>query len=164
MTAAAVTTWLSAFEDALAAGDTGAAAGLFLADSYWRDLIAFTWNVKTLEGPAAIAAMLAETLPRVQPRGWRITDGEEPAEAEGVIEAWIEFETAVGRGSGHLRLRDGRCWTLLTTLHELRGHEEPHGPSRPKGVRHGAYRDRTTWLGEREHEASELGASASRTC
>ncbi len=158
-TAATVTTWLSAFEDALAAGDAGAAAALFLADSYWRDLIAFTWNIRTLEGPAAIAAMLAETLPRVQPRGWRITDGEEPAEAGGVIEAWIEFETAVGRGTGHLRLRDGLGWTLLTTLYELAGHEEPHGLSRPKGVRHGAYRDRATWLEEREHEASELGSS-----
>jgi len=33
-TAAAVTTWLSAFGDALAAGDTAAAAALFLADCY----------------------------------------------------------------------------------------------------------------------------------
>ena len=59
----------------------------------------------------------------MKPRGWRTT--EPPAEAEGVTEAWIEFETEVGRGHGHLRLRDGKAWTLLTTLDELKGHEEP---------------------------------------
>jgi putative flavoprotein involved in K+ transport len=158
-TAAAVTTWLSAFGDALAAGDTAAAAGLFLPDCYWRDLIAFTWNIKTLEGRDAITGMLGETLARVRPGNWKITDGEEPADAGGVVEAWIEFETAAGRGCGHLRLRDGLCWTLLTTMYELKGHEEPRGLSRPKGAEHGAHRGRTTWLERREHEAAELGST-----
>ena len=49
--------------------------------------------------------------------------------------AWIEFETAVGRGSGHLRLTDEGAWTLLTTLDELKGHEEPPGERRPQGRR-----------------------------
>jgi putative flavoprotein involved in K+ transport len=155
--AAGVTAWLSQFGDALAAGDPAAAASLFTEDCYWRDLIAFTWNIKTLEGRPAIAAMLAETLPSVQPGNWRITDGEEPAEAGGVVESWISFETAAGRGWGQLRLRDGQCWTLLTTLYELKGYEERHGPSRPKGVQHGADPARTTWLEDREHEAAGLG-------
>ena len=103
--------------------------------------------------------MLAETLPWVQPGGWAITAGEEPAEAGGVTEAWIGFETAAGRGRGHLRLRDGRCWTLLTTLDELKGHEERRGPSRPKGVEHRADPARTTWLEDREQEASGLGVT-----
>ncbi len=42
--------------------------------------------------------MLDATLSRVQPGGWRITAGEEPAEAGGVTEAWIDFETSAGRG------------------------------------------------------------------
>ena len=66
-----------------------------------------------------------------------------------MTEAWIGFETAVGRGSGHLRLRDGKAWTLLTTLYELRGFEEPKGPGRPRGVEHGAERDRLSWLERR---------------
>ena len=107
--AAGVTAWLSEFGDALAAGDPAAAAGLFTEDCYWRDLIAFTWNIKTLEGRAEIAAMLEETLPWVQPGNWKITDGEEPTSAGGVTEAWIVFETPVGRGRGHLRQRDDRC-------------------------------------------------------
>ena len=107
--AAGVTTWLSEFGDALAAGDPAAAAALFTEDCFWRDLIAFTWNIKTMEGRAAVEEMLAATLAQAQPSGWRITDGEEPAEAGGVAEAWIDFETAAGRGRGHVRLRDGRC-------------------------------------------------------
>jgi hypothetical protein len=74
--ATGVTAWLSKFGDALAAGDPAAAAGLFTEDCYWRDLIAFTWNIKTLEGRAEIAGMLEETLPWVQPGNWKITGGE----------------------------------------------------------------------------------------
>ena len=152
-----MTTWLSAFGDALAAGDAAAAAALFTEDCFWRDLVAFTWNIKTLEGRAAISAMLDATLPSVQPGGWAITSGEEPASAGGVTEAWIDFETAAGRGRGHLRLREGRCWTLLTTLDGLRGHEERRGPTRPTGVERRADPARTTWLEDRELEASRLG-------
>ncbi|MGA2828600.1 MAG: NAD(P)/FAD-dependent oxidoreductase [Streptosporangiaceae bacterium] len=154
-----VRTWLSEFSDALASNDTAAAAALFTEDCFWRDLIAFTWNIRTFEGRGEITEMLDETLASVQPSGWRITDGEEPADAGGLTEAWIDFETAAGRGHGHLRLRGGQCWTLLTTLHELKGHEEPKGPRRPMGAEHGAQRDRTTWLENREHEAGELGVT-----
>jgi putative flavoprotein involved in K+ transport len=154
-----VTAWLAAFGDALAARDAAAAAELFTEDCFWRDLIAFTWNIRTLEGRQAIAEMLAATLPSAQPFGWIIRDGEEPAATDGVTEAWIGFETAAGRGLGHLRLRDGRCWTLLTSVYELKGHEEPAGPRRPKGVRHGADPGRVTWREEREQEAAGLGSA-----
>jgi putative flavoprotein involved in K+ transport len=164
--ATAVRAWLTRFGEALNVGNAAAAeaaASLFTEDCFWRDLVAFTWNIRTFEGRDAVAAMLADTLARVQPTGWKVTDGEEPAEAGGVTEAWIEFETAVGRGRGHLRLRPGQggqeaqAWTLLTTLYELKGHEEPQGPNRPKGARHGASRDRTSWLEDRQREETELG-------
>jgi putative flavoprotein involved in K+ transport len=157
-TRAVVDDWLAQFGAALSAGDAARAAALFAADSYWRDLIAFTWNIKTVEGPGEIAAMLEATLPAVRPSGWRLT--EEPAEAGGVTEAWIEFETAAGRGQGLLRLRDGQAWTLLTSLYELKGHEEHRGRTRPKGAVHGVHRDRASWAEEREREARELGYQA----
>jgi len=152
-----VTSWLAAFGDALTAQDPAAAAGLFTEDCFWRDLIAFTWNIRTFEGRAEIAGLVAATMSGAQPFGWKISDGEQPVEADGVTEAWIDFETAAGRGQGHVRLRDGRCWTLLTTLCELRGHEEPQGRLRPHGVEHGANRGRTTWLEDRERESGALG-------
>lgn len=151
-----VMSWLASLDDALTAGDASQAAELFVDDCFWRDLIAFTWNIKTMEGCAEIAAMLESTLPQIQPRAWKITDGE-PTEAGGIIETWIAFETSAGRGRGHLRLRDGKAWTLLTTLYELKGHEEPARDKRPKGAEHGIHRNRESWLDRREREAQELG-------
>ena len=72
-------------------------------------------------------------------------------------EAGSRPETAVGRGTGVLRLRDGKAWTLLTALGELKGHEEPKGDNRPPGAIHGAHPDRLSWLEMREREARELG-------
>jgi putative flavoprotein involved in K+ transport len=150
-----VDSWLSDFSAALAARHVDRAADMFGEQSFWRDLIAFTWNIVTVEGPAGVAHLLRGTLDSTDPSGWRTT--EEPTEAGGVTEAWIEFETAVGRGKGHLRLRDGKAWTLLTTLYELKGHEEPAHDRRPLGTEHGANRERETWRDRREREARELG-------
>ena len=150
-----VLSWLEAFGAALEARDVNAAAALLHAESYWRDLAAFTWNIKTLEGRDAIASMLTTTLDAVAPTNWQL-DGE-PMGADGVTEAWLTFETGAGRGTAHLRLRDGRCWTLLTTLQELRGFEEQSGPTRPLGVQLGAIKNRVTWKQRRDREARELG-------
>ena len=59
--------WLAAFDAALRGGDPAAVTALFVPDCYWRDLLAFTWNIKTMEGPAQIADMLAATLTGVRP-------------------------------------------------------------------------------------------------
>src|SRR3954451_15859446 len=152
---AAVDQWLASFDEALTAGDPAAAAQLFLEDSYWRDLVAFTWNIKTVEGRDGVEAMLGATLAGAKPRNWRVT--EPPDEADGVVTAWLEFETEAGRGNGLVRLKDGKAWTLLTALYELKGHEEPKGPGRSKGVEHHAEKGRETWLEARRREAEELG-------
>ncbi len=157
--ATAVTTWLAEFSAALATNDPARAAALFTEDCFWRDLISFTWNFRTFEGRAEITRMLEATLSRVQPTGWTVTDDEEPAETDGITEAWIDFETSAGRGQGHVRLRGGQCWTLLTTLYELKGYEEPKGLRRPMGAEHGVNRDRTTWLEDREYETQKLGVT-----
>lgn len=43
------TTWLAEFTTALARRDVNAAAGLFARESYWRDLVSFSWNLTTVE-------------------------------------------------------------------------------------------------------------------
>ena len=147
--------WLGDFQSALDARDPERVAALFAAESYWRDLVAFTWNITTAEGREAITDMVASCLDRTTPVGFHAT---EPAtESDGVAEAWIAFETAVGRGKGLLRLKDEGAWTLLTTLYELKGFEENIGPVRPMGVVHGGVKDRQTWAEQREQEAAELG-------
>lgn len=142
---ARVDAWLADFEAALAAGDAQRAAGLFATTSFWRDLVAFTWNLTTVEGREGVADLVAGT--DAGASGFHTT--EEPTEADGLIDAWIGFETTVGRGRGHLRLLEEGAWTFLTTLYELKGHEESAGATRPPGVVHGASRDRTTWSEQR---------------
>src|ERR671933_376547 len=131
----ALTSWLTELGRALDTGDVEAATSLFAGDSYWRDLVTFTWNITTVEGQAGIADLLRSTLQHTQPRGFAI-DGE-ATETEGIVEGWFTFETAVARGRGHARIRDGLGWTLLTTMVELKGFEEHRGPRRDKGVQHG---------------------------
>ena len=155
------TAWLDAFQDALTARDVERAASMFAASSFWRDLVAFTWNLKTVEDPAGVADLLTATLESTDPSGFSLA---EPAdEADGVVTAWIEFETGVGRGRGLLRLKeeDGsdKAWTLLTTLFELKGHEEPRGTRRDMGAQHGASKDRQSWKERRQAEAESLGST-----
>jgi putative flavoprotein involved in K+ transport len=124
---------LSDFGDALVAGDIDRAMAMFQDDCYWRDLVTFTWNIKTVEGRAEVADMLRHQLATTRPTNWRIAEGETAAEDGGVTTAWISFETAVARGYGLIRLKDGKIWTLLTSMVELKGHEEPLGFDRPLG-------------------------------
>ena len=151
--------WLADFGAALAAGQAQRAAAMFDADCYWRDLVAFTWNIRTQEGPGAIADMLAARLADTAASNFALEG--EATEADGVVDAWFTFETRVARGRGHLRLKStpagDRAWTLLTTMTELKGFEEARGETRPKGVGHGSHRGRLTWKESREEEARTLG-------
>jgi putative flavoprotein involved in K+ transport len=156
---------LETLEAALRRGDTAAAVELFQPNCYWRDLVAFTWNIKTMEGREQIAAMLDAQLGAIKPSKLKLAEDEEPAtDANGVTQGWITFETEVARGSGFIRLKDGKIWTLLTTMAELKGHEEPKGPKRPMGAEHGARPDRTSWKENREAELDALGNSSQPYC
>ena len=126
--------WLESFEAALSARDPAAAAGLFLDDGLWRDVLAFTWTIQTMAGRSAIEATLRETLSRAPARNFHIPDKRTPprwvsrAGTEN-IEALFEFESGFGPCAGVLRLRPDkqgelRAWTLNTNLQELRGYED----------------------------------------
>ncbi|MCE7980918.1 MAG: NAD(P)/FAD-dependent oxidoreductase [Caldilinea sp. CFX5] len=154
--------WLANLEHTLTHADLAGTVALFGDECYWRDLVAFTWNLVTLESRDAIRDMLVATLRATQPSGWALS---EPAiEKDGVVEGWFRFETAVGRGQGIFRLRDGRCWTLLTTLQELKGFEEKAGPRRDLGLHHGAVNERKTWLERKQQAETELGYTQQPYC
>ncbi len=148
----ALSRWLDDFGTALERGDISAATALFADECYWRDLVAFTWNIATSEGRPAIADMLAATLAHTRPSAWKIDGASKTPD-----ESWFAFETAVGRGKGLIRLEDGKCTTLFTTLAELKGFEERSGPTRESGVEHGAIKNRVTWTARRRADAAELG-------
>src|SRR5260370_22413671 len=50
--------WLGRLASALAQADSAALRRLFLADGYWRDHLALTWDFRTFGSPALIAAGL----------------------------------------------------------------------------------------------------------
>ena len=136
------TKWLADFASALKRGDTDAATALFADECYWRDLVAFTWNIATLESRSAIADMLKACLADVRPDSFALQGRP----------GWFTFETAQGRGRGHFRLKDGKAWTFFTALMELKGFEEKKGPSREAGTQHGAIRNRVTWTIQEQHD------------
>ncbi len=154
---AAVQAWLDDFGAALSRGDYDSAASMFGDDSYWRDLVSFTWNLKTAEGRDQIREMLAATAPNAKASQWKLQG--EGSEAGGVTEGWFTFETATSRGKGLLRLIGGKAWTLLTTIQELKGFEEKKRETRPKGVEHGVHPGRKSWLEEKQERATTLGYS-----
>jgi putative flavoprotein involved in K+ transport len=148
-------TWLDQFGAALATGKPDAVLPLFDADCYWRDLVSFTWNIRTQEGYDAIRDMLAARQAETVASNFQLEG--EATEADGVTDAWFTFETQVSRGRGHLRLKNDKAWTLLTTMVELKGFEEKKGTHRIKGAEHGAQKGRKSWLERRHEEEARLG-------
>jgi putative flavoprotein involved in K+ transport len=138
--------WAHEFGEALQAQAPDHVALLFAEDCYWRDLIAFTWTIRTLEGRAAIHDMVQARAGLVRPHGWT-TDG--ATEKNGIVEGWLSFETEVASCRGYVRLKDGKCWTLLTAGRALKGHEEAEGTTRERGAPLPHATDRRSWLERR---------------
>ena len=73
-----------------------------------------------------------------KPRNWAIAEGEDATEADGVARRLDHLrDRRRARLSATSACKDGRIWTLLTTMAELKGHEEPAGFTRPLGAKHG---------------------------
>ena len=155
--------WLQGFEQALVDRDVERAAGMFAATSFWRDLIAFSWNITTVEDPAGVADLLRRHARDHRPVGLRhgrAADGR--GRRDDGVDPLRDGRRPGSRAAAAGRRRtDGapKAWTLLTTLYELKGHEEPLGRRRPPGAKHGVDPDRVTWAEQRQKEAEDLGTT-----
>jgi putative flavoprotein involved in K+ transport len=155
--------WFRQFGEALDQRDAARAADLFLAEGWWRDLLAFTWDLRTFHGAQTIRAAFGETVGAVGPRDFRLEPGREAvltgSDVTRTVEAFCRFETRLARGRGFIRLvpaENGgwKAWTLLTAMEELKGHEEQLAARRTKGVVHGEHKDRRNWLEQRLDETA----------
>jgi cation diffusion facilitator CzcD-associated flavoprotein CzcO len=158
--------WLKRFETALRDADDDALKGLFHAESYWRDVLALSWNLQTLNGADSILKELPGLARHAAPRNFRIDpDRAAPRRVTragmAATEAIFQFETKVGRGHGILRLTpdgvDGnrpKAWTLLTTLEELKGFEEQRDLTRPRGQAYSRDFRGPNWLDQRNVSAA----------
>ena len=163
---AAATAWLGAFEAALASGEAARIAALFAEECHWRDILAFTWDLRTLSGAEAIAGVMAPSLAHMAPRGLALAAGRTPprrVERAGTaaIEAIFTFETGVGPCNGVVRLveRGGehRAWTLMTALAEIRGHEDAANGQRWQDVDWRRNFGGENWLDRREAARAYAG-------
>ncbi|MEP2103618.1 MAG: NAD(P)/FAD-dependent oxidoreductase [Parasphingorhabdus sp.] len=141
--------WAEIFAAALEKQDAASASALFAEAGAWRDVLAFTWTIKTFEGRNDINDLLVAKLADTEPRNWTV-------EAEpDAYEGWLHFQTRFGSCKGYVRLQNGQALTLFTALQDLHGHEAPIGKRRASGL----YDDDDTrnWLDRRQEEQASLG-------
>lgn len=138
-------------------------ASLFTDESYWRDHLTLSWDLRTLKTKSKIAAYLQTNTnltkltvdTSTEFRAPKISAFNPKQSSKGIV-LFVNVETKVGRGHGVVRLAEEqgswKIWTLFTTLEELKGHEEPIGQRRPTGVSHGYHKGRKNWLDRRRDE------------
>ena len=146
--------WVAALAAALRAPAAADWESLFAPECYWRDFLALSWNIVTLEGAKAIAAM-ARAQAGIGATAFVLDDPALPMTDE--TQGWFTFETEIARCRGHVQLQDKRAFVVLTSMTELKGHEEPGGERRPAGIEHKASKGRRTWLDDRQEQARTLG-------
>jgi thioredoxin reductase len=154
---------------ALASGKNDAIASLFLQDkSYWRDHLALTWEFRTARGSADIKKLLDNVKVRLTKvevdksssfKAPRFGPIDAFGDVNGIV-SFITFETESGRGNGVVNLAEQngewKIFTMYTALKELKGHEEPVGHRRPRGVKHGGDPARKNWKERRTAEKEEV--------
>jgi cation diffusion facilitator CzcD-associated flavoprotein CzcO len=159
--------WLARFDAVLGAGDREGLESLFLEDSHWRDMLAFTWTVAPHEGRDSVVDGLLRHQKKVHARNFAFAQGRmRPRIARRlgleVIEAIFSFETDAGRCHGVLRLARedaAKAWVFSSALTEIKGHEEPIDVRRPAGSAYSRNFGGANWSDlrakEQEYEARQ---------
>ena len=175
--------WLERFSRALEERDAGALAPLFREDAYWRDLVAFSGQIRTVHGRDTLVELLLGLADTVEPKGFRISGDNtapsiQPRGIEETIEVFIEFETAHTRAKGAVRLTAADndlgvvAWAFMTAAQELKGFEEPIGPRRREhavphqfsGPNWREHMDELTAFADRDPEVVIVGAGQGGLC
>jgi hypothetical protein len=144
--------WFAAFASAAEAGDAQRVASLFVEQSFWKDILALTWDFRTFIGLPKIAKFLEDRLraDTVNARSLKIRDDhflslQKPYPDLAWILFFFDFETDIGVASGIIHLipqssGEWKGYSVFTNLDDLKGHPE----------RIGALRDDTPWHGRWE--------------
>ncbi|KAH7918208.1 FAD/NAD(P)-binding domain-containing protein [Leucogyrophana mollusca] len=150
--------WFTAFAKGLQAGDVDNVLSLLTDDVFWRDTLALTWDFRTFQSTPAVKQFLADRLSVSAVSSFKLrkdlVELEKPYPDIAWIQAFFDFETAVGVASGVFRLvpvADGtwKAHTVYTNLEDLKGHPEQVG-ARDYNPNHGK------WVAKREREIEFL--------
>lgn len=149
---------------AVQARDAQAIEALFHDNSYWRDHLCLSWDLRTLKGSTKLSQFVAtgfaidsieidRTSQFRAPKQGPIDGLYGPASSVSGIEFFIKVSTKLGSGQGTVKLAevDGqwKFFTVFTTLQELKGHEEHIYGRRPNGAAHGEHIGRLNWQDRR---------------
>lgn len=139
--------WLTALETQLWRPGTLTLSDLFHTESWWRDMLALDWDMRTAHTSAEIEDLLRKRQGQTRLSRFKLQDkGKFQPRWEQVVAglSWVSsmffFETAVGTGTGMLRLTQDagngtwKAYAVYTSLQELKGFEEPLGKGRPAGT------------------------------
>ena len=129
--------WLSQCSSALRDADAKAFVDLFLPKGWLRDILVFTWDIRTLEGREKILCYLTDRFSDAHITDLRLDEtldvaprvSEVPGSQVAGVEFVFSFECQRGHGRAHVRLAqdtDGvhRAFTAFTELVDLLGYEE----------------------------------------
>ncbi|HEY1973172.1 MAG TPA: NAD(P)/FAD-dependent oxidoreductase, partial [Pseudonocardia sp.] len=153
--------WLDRFGHAMSSLDHAGAVRCIAADGFWKDALAFTWSYRTFAGREAIDAAMAQRLPGIAPRDFRVSAfHDDPILLDRigmmVVEGFFDFDTGVGTCTGFVRIlaeqvepAEPVAMLVLTSLNELRGSEEKVGKRRPTGLEYSYNFAGDNWLDQR---------------
>jgi hypothetical protein len=148
-------TWFKSFGDAVSAQDTQRIVSLLLPDSFWRDVLTFTWNYRTFRGVDKIKQFLDDRISIASPSAFALDEQWTTLERPYPDIVWVQgvfkFETGLTTNSGVFRLvptADGawKAHTIFTAVEALHGVKEPRGSLRDLRPHHGH------WLENRQRE------------
>ena len=153
--------WLEKFGAAIEEGNAPALMEFFADDSYWKDYLSFTWEHRTFAGLQQIREAFEATKEQVRPRAFRVASGRAAPHlrrrsGKNVLEAFFDFETRFGKGTGFVRLlhkpddpTNPRVWLMLTSLQQLHEFHEQVGPQRPTGDKYAKNTTPENWRDDR---------------
>ncbi|KAL1306412.1 hypothetical protein AAFC00_005117 [Neodothiora populina] len=139
-------TWLDRFSHVLNSKDIPKLGNVFHEDCWWRDHLSVQWDLRTIHGLQNISEFLTPHLDSLRFDSPKLSSDQEsfppsvvsPIEGLEWVQSMFSFETAVGRGTGLMRLAQGsdgvyKAHMLYTALDEIKGHEENIAGKRPLG-------------------------------
>ncbi|KZV68886.1 FAD/NAD(P)-binding domain-containing protein [Peniophora sp. CONT] len=122
-------TWFHRFSNALCAAYVDTITALCFREVFWRDLLALTWDIRTIYSTQRVQPFLADRLSTAKITEVKLDEAsvqlQKPFEDVVWIQAEYGFETEVGKGKGMFRLiptPDGwKAHAIMTALEDLKG-------------------------------------------
>lgn len=130
--------WLARFADAVKHSDFDAFANCLQCDGWFRDLMTFSWDFKSIDGRSEVKAYLEHSLEKAEILDVRLDDTYSPrighfGPSRTVVDTALKFETTRALGKGFVRIclpvgeddmRKPEAFALLMMISDWKGSEE----------------------------------------